>query len=50
METHRVNPELRSSIAYQAPSDTYVKAWYKLKELEVVLCSARLTTDQVRTA
>ncbi|CAM9152488.1 unnamed protein product, partial [Hapterophycus canaliculatus] len=42
-----VSNEKRGSSAHLVPSDTYVRAWYKLKELEVALCSACLTTDQL---
>lgn len=42
-----VDLERKHSFAHLTPSETYVKAWYKLRELEVALCSACLTTDQV---
>lgn len=47
VEVKSVDLERKSSFAYVTPSDTYVKAWYKLRELEVALCSSCLTTDQV---
>lgn len=40
----------KGSFAHLEPSETYIKAFYKLKELEVALVSACLTTDQVNTA
>lgn len=42
-----VDIERRDSFAHLSPSETYIKAWYKLKELEVALCSTSLTTHQV---
>lgn len=48
VEVTSVNIERRDSFAHLAPSDTYIKAWYKLKELEVALCSTCLTSCQVR--
>ena len=47
MEVKSVDLDRKNSFAHLEFSDTYVKAWYKLKELEVALCSACLTTDQV---
>lgn len=48
VDVKSVDLDRKNSFAHLVPSDTYVKAWYKLKELEVALCSACLTTDQVR--
>lgn len=50
VDVKSVDLDRKNSFAHLVPSDTYVKAWYKLKELEVALCSAKLTTDQVRLA
>lgn len=47
VEVTSVDIERRDSFAHVTPSDTYIKAWYKLKELEVALCSTCLTTYQV---
>ncbi|CAM9229407.1 unnamed protein product [Laminaria digitata] len=47
VEVKSVDLDRKNSFAHLEPSDTYVKAWYKLKELEVALCSACLTTDQL---
>ncbi|CAM9363404.1 unnamed protein product [Pylaiella littoralis] len=47
VEVTSVNIERRDSFAHLAPSDTYIKAWYKLKELEVALCSTCLTSCQL---
>lgn len=47
MDVTSVDIDRRDSFAHLVPSGTYVKAWYKLKELEVALCSSCLTSDQV---
>lgn len=47
MEVTSVDVERKGSFAHLEPSETYVKAFYKLKELEVALVSACLTADQV---
>lgn len=50
VEVTSVDVDRKTSFAHLSPSDTYVKAWYKLRELEVALCSVCLSTDQVRHA
>ncbi|CAM9323480.1 unnamed protein product [Ectocarpus fasciculatus] len=47
VEVTSVDIDRRDSFAHLVPSGTYVKAWYKLKELEVALCSSCLTSDQL---
>lgn len=47
MEVTSVEMERKGSFAHLEPSETYIKAFYKLKELEVALVSACLTADQV---
>ena len=47
MEVTSVDVERKESFAHLVPSETYVKAFYKLRELEVALVSACLTTEQV---
>ncbi|CAN0055214.1 unnamed protein product, partial [Choristocarpus tenellus] len=42
-----VDLERKTPFAHLEPSDTYVKAYYKLLELEVALSSSCLTTDQL---
>lgn len=47
MEVTSIDIERKDSFAHLMPSETYIKAFYKLRELEVALVSACLTTDQV---
>lgn len=47
MEVTSVEMERKGSFAHLEPSETYIKAFYKLRELEVALVSACLTADQV---
>ncbi len=47
MEVTSIDIERKDSFAHLVPSETYIKAFYKLRELEVALVSACLTTDQV---
>eukprot|EP00752_Nemacystus_decipiens_P009587 g8565.t2 len=47
VEVTSVDMERKGSFAHLEPSETYIKAFYKLKELEVALVSACLTTDQL---
>lgn len=50
VEVTSVDVERKGSFAHLEPSETYIKAFYKLKELEVALVSACLTADQVRVS
>lgn len=47
VEVTSVDMERKGSFAHLEPSETYIKAFYKLQELEVALVSACLTADQV---
>ena len=47
VDVSSVDLNKKTTFAHLSPSDTYTKAWYKLLELEVALCSVRLSTDQV---